>query len=248
MALLIDGPASTIEDLQAVDSSILDTARNENISVTAKLDVARQAMELELSVFLLRTGNLGSGGDRELRRVVVTPGLKRWHVLRTLAEVYGDAYSSQLNDRYLGKWKSFKEMARETSELLMELGVGLVNNPVLKASMPIVSMVPGAGAGGIYTVRVAWRNSMGESGAASDAVVVEAEPGEVPSVEAGVMAGEYTGWDVYVGDSADQTMRQNESPLAPGGSWTLPVGGTVLGASAPSGQSPEYFVRKRRVF
>ncbi|MBL8292388.1 MAG: hypothetical protein JNN08_11160 [Bryobacterales bacterium] len=248
MALLIDGPASTIEDLQAVDSSILETARNENISVTAKLDVARQAIELELSVFLLRTGNLGFGGDRDLRRVVVTPGLRRWHVLRTLAEVYGDAYSSQLNDRYLGKWKSFKEMARETAELLMELGVGLVDNPVIKASMPTVSAAPGAGAGGVYAVRVAWRNSMGQSGAASDAVVVEMAPGEVPSVEVGAMPGECTGWDVYLGDSVNQTMRQNESPLAPGSSWTLPVDGTVPGPSAPSGQSPEYFVRKRRVF
>jgi hypothetical protein len=248
MALLIDGPASDVEDLQAVDSSILETARNENISVTAKLDVARQAMELELSVFLLRTGNLGSGGDRELGRVVVTPGLRRWHTLRTLAEVYGDAYSSQLNDRYLGKWKSFKEMARETSELLMELGVGLVNNPVPKASTPAVTVVPGAGPGGIYAVRVAWRNSMGESGSASDAVVVEAGPGEVPRVEAGALAGGCTGWDVYLGSSADQTTRQNESPLAPGGAWTLPVGGMIVGANAPSGQTPEYFVRKRRVF
>lgn len=248
MALLIDGPASKIEDLEAVDSSILETARNENISLTAKRDVARQAMELELAVFLLRTGNIEAGGGSQLGRVVVTPGLKRWHVLRTLAEVYGDAYNSQLNDRYLGKWKSFKEMARETADLLMELGVGLVSNPAMKATVPRVSVVPGAGTGGTYFVRAAWRNSSGESGASSDVAVIEVEPGEVLTVEPGEVPGGCTGWDVYVAVGTEETRRQNEFPLPLGSSWSLPEGGVIVGPSAPEGQHPEYFVRKRRVF
>ena len=41
--------------------------------------------------------------------VVVTPALKLWHTYRALEMVYGDAYNSQLNDRYAGKRDQFHE-------------------------------------------------------------------------------------------------------------------------------------------
>ena len=46
---------------------------------------------------------------RRSRQVVVTPPLKLWHTFRTLEMVYGDAYNSQLNDRYAGKRDEFHE-------------------------------------------------------------------------------------------------------------------------------------------
>jgi len=248
MALFTDGPAASIEDLQALDSAIFETSRTENISLPGKLEVARQAIELDLSVFLLRTTRLESAGDGDIRRVVVTPGLRRWHALRTLAEVYGDAYNSQLNDRYLGKWKSFRELAKETSEVLMELGVGLLRNPVPKPIPPTVTRKAGPGIAGTYTVRVGWRNHFGDAGAISDAVVFEAGEGDVPEVRVEPIPAGCTGWDVYVGTSPDNTTRQNESPIAPGVPWSLPGSAVIPGASPSPGQAPEYFIRRRRTF
>ena len=248
MALFTDGPAASIEDLQALDSAIFETSRTENISLPGKLDIARQAIELELSVFLLRTARLDVAGEADIRRVVVTPGMRRWHALRTLAEVYGDAYSSQLNDRYLGKWKSFRELSKETAELLMELGVGVVRNPVPKASPPTVRATSGSGGIETYAIRVCWRNAFGEAGATSDPVILEASDVEVPEVSVGLAPAGCIGWDVYIGTSPDSTIRQNESPIHPASTWS-PAGSVITSGTGPStGQSPEYFIRRRRTF
>lgn len=248
MALFTDGPPASIEDLQAFDSAIFETSRTENISLPGKLDIAKQAIELELSVFLLRTARLEVAGEAEISRVVVTPGLRRWHALRTLAEVYSDAYSSQLNDRYLGKWKSFRELSKETAELLMELGVGVVRNPVPKATSPTVRAKAGSGLTGTYVIRVCWRNAFGHTGAVSAPVILETSDGEVPEVSVGLAPAGCIGWDVYIGASPDSTTRQNESPIHPASAWSPEGGVTTSGAGPSAGQSPEYFIRRRRTF
>jgi len=49
MALFIDGPASSMEDLAAQDSQLLDVASVENIDVTQKLALAQDELTLELN-------------------------------------------------------------------------------------------------------------------------------------------------------------------------------------------------------
>ena len=72
MALVMDGSISTVEDLRALDSAILDTSIGENIDLNNKLQVAEDAVQLELAVFLLRAANQNgvSGPGVDLGNVV----------------------------------------------------------------------------------------------------------------------------------------------------------------------------------
>ncbi len=252
MALLTDGPVSELRDLQAMDSTILETAKHEGIGLDAKLAIATEQIQLEVAAFLLRTqasSIIPSGtGSYELSRVVVTPGLHRWHTLRTLVEVYSDAYNSQLNDRYLGKWKHFSMLAREAADLLFELGVGLVGFPIPQAPAPEVTSAGGNGPAETYVVRIGWRSAQGTAGAAGEAVVYDASGGELIQVAAGTAPAGVTGWDVFVGLAGETVRRQNGSPIGLEQVWLLPESGLVAGTAVGTGQSPEYHVRRSRTF
>ena len=84
--------------------------------MTRKLALAQEELGLELETLLsqLRTPLLlgGLNAPPAVDQVVVTPPLKLWHTFRTLEMVYGDAYNSQLNDRYAGKRDQFHERAK----------------------------------------------------------------------------------------------------------------------------------------
>lgn len=252
MALLTDGPVSDLRDLQAMDSTILETAKHEGIELNAKIEIATEQIQLEVAAFLLRTqasSILPSGtGSYELSRVVVTPGLHRWHTLRTLVEVYSDAYNSQLNDRYLGKWKHFSLQAREASELLFELGVGLVGLPIPRGGLPTVTSAGGNGPTETYLVRVGWRSAQGATGSPGDGVVYDASGGELIQVSPGAPPAGVAGWDVYVGTATAPITQQNGGPIGLDQLWLLPESGLVAGAAPGTGQKPEYHVRRSRTF
>lgn len=248
MALVMDGMISTVDDLRALDSAVLETSTGENIDLNKKLQVAQDAVHLELSVFLLRARNNNgvTGPGVDLSNVVATSALRRWHSLRTLAELYSDAYNAQFNDRYLGKWRHYAKQARETADLLFEYGVGLANVAIPRAAKPEVE---GAGTGGAisgYYVRTAWRTAQGVSGAASELAALAATNGELLIVRAGVAPAGAVGFDVYVGLAEDKLARQNASPVAAGQAWSMPPQGLVAGPPPPEGQQPDYYVRRNR--
>lgn len=248
MALVTDGTISTVEDLLALDSAILETSVCEKIDLARKLRLADEAVELELAVFLLRAHNQNgvSGPGVDLGNVVVTAPLRRWHALRALSEFYSDAYNSQFNDRYLGKWKHYSKLTRETSDLLFDYGVGITGDPVPKAPKPEVEAV---GAGGLvtqYYVQIAWRGRTGTPGGVSEVAVYPAPNGEVLAVEAGSPPPGVTGFDVYVGESLESMTLQTLTPVALGGTWFMPAPGLLAGPPPPAGQRPDYYVRRNR--
>jgi len=248
VALVTDGMISTLEDLLALDSAILETSVCEKIDLSKKLRVAEQTVQLELAVFLLRAQNQNgsSGPGVDLGNVVVTNPLRRWHALRTLSEFYSDAYNSQFNDRYLGKWKHYSKLTRETSDLLFDYGVGITGDPVPRPSKPKVEAV---GAGGLvtqYYVQTAWRGRLGAAGALSEMVVFSSPNGELLAVEAGSAPAGVTGFLVYVGEAPDALTLQTAVAVATGGTWFLPVSGLVDGAAPPDDQRPDYYVRRNR--
>lgn len=250
MALLTDGPVAEIADLQAYDSSILDTARNEGIGLDKKIEVAQRKLELELSVFLLRMGGEGLmslNGQAELRKVVVTAGLERWHVLETLAAVYCDAYNSQLNDRYLGRWKEYARLAEQTAEMVREVGVGVVRDPLPRPSAPVVTASGAPGADITYAIQFAWRSASGASSAASPVAHYSVLDGAQPVVSVADAPANASGWDVYVSIAGDPPLKQNLGAIPVGSSWTMPGTGLVAGLPAASGQTPDYYVRRSRV-
>ncbi|MEZ5398296.1 MAG: hypothetical protein R2729_01425 [Bryobacteraceae bacterium] len=252
MALLIDGDVTTLRDLQDMDSTILETAKHEGIGLEGKVAIATEQVQLEIATFLLRTQAASilpsTTGGYDLSRVVVTPALRRWHTLRVLVEVYSDAYNSQLNDRYLGKWKHFSTLARDASEILFELGVGLVSTPVRKAQRATVTTAGGDGPPETYFVQTAWRGSQGASGAASDIVSYDAAGGELIQVTPGVAPAGVEGWDIYVSYAGEAPLRQNGSPIGLGQTWLLPVTGLVNGIPASEGQQPDTHVRRSKAF
>ncbi len=249
MALLTDGPVSTAADLQAHDSSILDTARTEGIDLEAKIAIAQRELELQISVFLLRMGDggtMGPAGEPDLRKVVVTAGVERWHALLTLAAVYRDAHGSQLNDRYLARWQQFAKLASETADLAMETGIGAVRAPIGRPSAPTVSGSGVAAPGISYEIAVAWRSAFGSTSAASAAAIHDGANGAFPVVSVTGAPPDAAGWDVFAALAGGVPTRQNAAILSPGSAWTLPDTGLVNGPPAAPGQSPDYYVRRSR--
>src|SRR5215469_15872912 len=147
MALFSDGFISCIEDLTAQDSQLADVASVEGIDVTKKLSLAYDQLAMELTGLIARSTvaseQFWTSTVIGLGNIAVTPPLKLWHVARTLDLVYGDAYFSQLNDRYSAKQIQFQALARWAYQKLLQIGLGIVTNPVPRAPMPTLNTSPG---------------------------------------------------------------------------------------------------------
>ncbi len=251
MALFTDGNISTVEDLRSYERAILDMASTERLDLSRKLALAQQEIALDVTDFLLREagqdGAITGTAQPELDRVVVTEPLRQWHTLRTLALVYRDAYSSYLNDRYRAKQKEFERLDRWASERYFETGAGLVAQPIPRPAPPTLDTDPGSAAGGTYWVCVSWTDRSGGEGAESEPAVLTTGSGMRLTVEAGAPPAAAFGWNIYAGLSAEEMSRQNEASLTIGSRWIMPDSGLRTGTRPGGGQSPEYFVRRRRV-
>jgi hypothetical protein len=244
MALFTDGSISSMEDLTARDSQLAVVASGEGIDVTQKMAVAQEEIGSDLTAMLAR---LERWTQTALGNIAVTPALRLWHTLRTLEMVYGDAYHSQLNDRYAGRRDQFRSMAQDARERLMEIGIGVASRPVAKAAMAVVTPIPaGALAAGTYFVTVAWVNGAGEEGASANAAMVEVTgggleitPGEAP--EAAV------GWNVYAGPDEESMVLQNPVAIAAGEAWVQTAAPISSGRKAGAGQAPNYLKPLPRV-
>ena len=258
MALFIDGPASSMEDLAAQDSQLLDVASVEGIDVTQKLALAQDELTLELNTLLTRLSYVDQlfwlAPQPNIGSVVVTPALKLWHTFRSLKMVYSDAYNSQLNDRYAGKRDQFHERAKWAYETLIQTGVGVVTVPVPRAATPVVVAAPGPAPGtplpdGTYYVTIAWVNSAGEEGACAVPATITTSGSSLLVRPAGTgVAPPRTaaGWNVYVGAGPDSLALENGSPIAIGQTWLQPA--TLASGRPPGpGQRPNYLKPVPRV-
>lgn len=240
MALFTDGLANEIEDLVAYESSLLETAASEGIDLSVKLRLAQEEVGVEVERFLSIKGRAPSG----LEHVVVDGAIRKWHAFRALALTYRDAYHSQLNDRYLGKWKEWERMAEWAREAAFDRGVGIVEKPIPKAEPPRVEVTAAGLPGGRYYLRVSWVDEEGNEGAASDPVMVVTEDGQGLLVRVGPVPPAALGWHVYAGQTAEGCRRQTETPLPSDGSWWLVTGELREGAVAGAGQKPDYRVSR----
>jgi hypothetical protein len=241
MALFTDGTISTLEELRGYESGLYDVASIEGIDLSQKLVLAHQELGVELTARFFREQ------PEQLGRVVVTQPLHLWHIFQSLALTYRDSYNSHLNDRYLGKWREYQRMADWASRNLFETGVGLIEEAVAKAAAPTVRAVSGQGAAAMYWVRVAWVSAKGEEGCPSEPAVLAAALGTVPEVEAVEAPANASGWNVYVGQSIEDSRLQNEQPIGIGATWRLPSSGLAAGRKAGQGQQPSSYVRINRV-
>ncbi|MDX2153224.1 MAG: hypothetical protein SFV54_20940 [Bryobacteraceae bacterium] len=249
MALFTDGTISTAEDLRVYDSHILELASIENVDLTAKLALAEKEVSVELQAFLAR--ELGndepySPESISLSGLVVTEPLRQWHCLRALSAVYRDVYHSQLNDRYLGRWKEFSRLDAAAARLLFDTGLGMVRMPVPQSQAPTVTVVPGSIEPAAYFVQTTWLNELGQEGRPSAVTAILASEFHSLIIAPGARPAIATHWNAYIGDSEEGIGRQNMLPLAAGETWSLPIIGVIRGPKPAAGQLADYFVRPGR--
>ncbi len=251
MPLFVDGNISTIEDLRVYDSSILSVATIEQIDLAAKLKLSERELQVEIQSFLAREaardGFQLSPSVIDLSRVVVTEPLHQWHSVHALTAIYRDAYYSQLNDRYQGRWKEFMRASASLQATLFETGLGIVCDPVPKAVVPTVLIDSGPIEASVYYIRASWINAAGQEGQASETTAVIADQFHDLEVAALNAPANATGWHIYIGHTSDTQVRQNASAILPGSTWSLPVSGLASGPRAGEGQSPDYLLRMGRI-
>lgn len=248
MPLLNEGPISQIEDLRAYESSVLDTASVEGVTLSPKFDMARRQIATEVLRFLIAQLEPGETvTPAMLNRVVVTDPLLRWHTLHALELFFRDVHHNQINDRYQAKWQAYEKEARAAQRLLFEVGVGLVSSPLLRPGAPVVESVPGLVTPPVL-IRASWLRGGVES-APSDAVLFDPGNGSFgPRVALTAPPAGATGWNVFVGLPDESLQRQNTEPLPVDAAWEMPPAGLVEGPGVPVGQTPDRWVRQRRVF
>jgi len=250
MALFSDGPISDADDLQRYENGILNVAATEGIDLGAKIMLAQQDVANDLLLFLFKRSSLRDcllafRRAQGVKDVVVSEPLRQWHIHKTLALIYRDAYNNQLNDRYQGKWTEYERLAKVSAQTYFQLGVGLVTDPVPKACAPVLSTVAGTAAGGMFYVAVTWVNASGQEGAPSNLAQSGTSAGQQLVVTTGVPPPNVTSWNVYVGTSPDGLSLQNQSAAAMS-SWTM-TSGPNPGAPIPMGQLPTWFIVDHRV-
>lgn len=237
MALFTDGTLSIIEDLIGYESGILETAVTEQIDLTIKLGLAEEELGIDLEAYLTRQGStLGLGN------VAVTAPLRKCHTFRALVLAYRDAYSKELNDRYLAKWTEYQALAQWAWDALVQTGLGMVTDPIPRAASPQLSYAPAAAAGATYFVRVAWVASDGEEGSPSEIAILIVPEGNTLVATAATPPAQASGWMVYAGLSVTDQTLQNDGALPLGGEWTAPVAGLRQGTPAGTGQAPDSFL------
>jgi hypothetical protein len=245
MSLFTDGIVASIDDLKEYENSVLQTASIEGIDITAKLKLAQRGIGFEIAAYLARHG---FAAPTDIGRVVVNDALLHWHCLHTLELIYHDAYNSQLNDRYLGKWKEYGQRANRAAVTAASLGIGMVIAPVSRALAPVVTTEAAGGLGTrTYYIAVAWQAANGSTGDHNQPIVVNAALSTLICVNAGAAPANATGWYVYAGEFDSDLRRQNVLPLSPGATWLEPATGLRSDLPRVHPQTPDWYVRNDRV-
>jgi hypothetical protein len=243
VALFVDGPAPTIDDLADQDTGMLAVAKTTGINVYSKLRLAQEEIRTDLELWLIKprpTLEVLWGPVLRVEQIVVTPPLKRWETMHALELVYRDAYFSDLVDRYQPKWQEYALLARGASESFVASGFGLVSDPVHRAQPPVLSFVPGPQSGGLLYASAAWVNEAGQEGAASEASSITVPDGNLMIVAATNPPANAVGFQVYAGPTLDAMFRQNNVLLPVGVTYTYVPGEVTQGPLPGRGQAPDF--------
>jgi hypothetical protein len=243
MALFVDGPACTIDDLTDQDSGLLDVALDNGINITTKLRLAHEEVKTDLDLWLLKPRPalpMPWVPTLRIEQIVVTAPLKRWETMHALALVYRDAYFSQLVDRYQAKLQEYLRLTRNSHEDLVASGLALATDPVPRASLAVLTSTPAPQSGGTFYASVAWVNGAGQEGAASAASSITIADGNLMVVGAVNAPVNVAGFQVYAGTALNGLYLQN-SVLLPVGVTYMYIPGQVAQGPLPGfGQKPDF--------
>jgi hypothetical protein len=243
--LLTDGCPNDTEALRVYESAVLDIANMESIDLVVKLRLALDEIVEDVLDILLSHSTDMSALSRRMKGVsdvVVTPQLKRWHAVHALEVFYRDAFNNQLNDRYQVKSQEYRDLARIARLHTVRYGIGLVNNPIPQADLPVVTFTSGAPPSAVYYIQVSWVSGTGQEGAPSKLTAIQSGDGQVPVIQAVNPPQGATGFNVYVSLTDVNLQLQNSSPVAVSGSFVVNETGPVSGRAPGDGQTPDLYV------
>ena len=158
-----------------------------------------------------------------------------------IIQVYRDAYNRKVNDKYLPKWKEYKELASWASDLLFQTGIGITSCPVARPQQPALDWVSSTVGGMALFVRITWVGTKGVEGSGSLEKAIAIPSGNALRVTPPTSPAGVTGWNVYVGESSGVAVRQGSEPLELGAAWVMPGTGLTDGEPIQDGQPPEVF-------
>jgi hypothetical protein len=243
MALFVDGPASTIDDLTDQDSGLLDVTQTNGVNLSTKLRLAADEIRTDLELWLLKPrpaiGEIWSPGLR-MQQIVVNPALRRWETMHTLALVYRDVYFTQVVDRYQAKWKGYLQLASNARESFLAGGLPVVSDPVPRALAPVLLSTTGSQTGGTFYASVAWVNAAGQQGAASETSSMTLADGNVMIIAAVNGPSNATGFVVFAGDSLVGMVLQTPAPLPVMSTYVYVPGEFTDGQRPGCGQTPDF--------
>jgi hypothetical protein len=255
MALFTDGLVSELPDLLGYEADLLEVAGALKVELGMKLQLAQTEVGAQLEATSRRPGNVflakgagwqSSGGETsaprfDLDQVVVTPPLKLWHTFQTLALFYRDAQARKVDDKYLPKWREYKELAKWASDLLFQTGVGLVMSPVPRAEPPLIEFAASTLPAMSLYVRTTWAGHDGAEGAGSKERAIHTLANQALKLTMGPAPAAAAGWHVYVGRSQGEALRQTDEALNLGADWVMPAGGWLDGPELGDGQPAEMY-------
>lgn len=244
MALFNDGTFSSVQDLQAYESSILEIASIEKINLETKLRLAHQEIKNLIQHFLVdQTTNLNEKPAILIEQIAVTDALKEWHVLHALNLTLRDCYHNQLNDRYEKKWQEYQKKSEQSAIRFFDTGAGVVWNPVPRAEMPVLEHGAGTLEAGSYEIYITWLDQNLVESEPSSTLMFETDNGSVPVLRVENVPDSIHFWNVYMCEIGKVPIRQNNVELPVHASWTMTENELRPGKQIGSGQNPDYFLR-----
>jgi hypothetical protein len=266
MRLFTDAGLVDISDLELYESTLSKVVSTHNINIESKITITLATISDRLLARLIRSGaaNLPMPNSAaptrynivslppqtswalNLDHVVVTDPLKRWISYELLSQIFAEAYSVQLNDRFREKWADYAARSKDAEQNLYSLGIGIVYQPLAQPALPTITFTAGNLLPGIVTVQTTWTDSKGNEGSPSPLVPVTLSAPAAFSVSP-VAAQKAppaaaAGWNVYVAANSGSPMKQNTIPIPLTNSWNVPSFGLVAGSLLSLGQDPDCYV------
>jgi hypothetical protein len=234
MALFVDGPASTIEDLTDQDSALLEVAQTNGVNLGTKLRLAAREIRIDLDLTLILLTPAVTANQ-----VLVNRALRQWESMHALALVYRDVAFTQVVDRYEAKWQAYSKLASDARDNFLVGGLPIVNDPIHRAQAPLLSSTVGPQTGGVFYASVAWVNAAGQEGGASVASSITITDGNVMVVAAVAPPANAIGFRVYAGTILSALILQTSVAIAPGSTFQYVPGQVTTGAAPGQGQEPD---------
>ncbi len=204
MALLKDQSITCLTDWMAYDTKLTILSEQESTSIEAKSRLAQNEIETQVTSFLLRQSGLSEFAARQLlSQIVVTEPLARWHSLLTLSLFYADIACLQNNALHRDQARYYELKAEAARMQLFETGVGIVNQPVPKAPVPFVVLVPGSNTPRFLRARVRFVSPDGAVGALSSEFNLDLTNGETAQLSFTSLPENVAGWLLFLGETSD---------------------------------------------